>query len=271
MSELESMAAGMVIQYSERLDPEPDGSFQMKAADFAREIELETTVNRAPSMIAAGCVYLTSLARGADYTQEQVAKAFDCTDVGLRMAYKDIAEEDGWEIDQPEPSVLVVESTNGRVMNGDDKQGNPNKDDEGRLDRLVNFFGAIEDSVSLTSEAKERYSNRTGESSESVADGGVFDTEPVWAGTEDKYEAIEQACVELHAAGVEKARCQEITEVTNEILDERGFKTTLRSSSMARFLTADKFERWSDKVKIRHEREPPGAGWWHIDVEEREP
>lgn len=268
MSELESIAAAMVIQYTERLDPEPTGSFQMKAADLAHEIELESTVNRSPSMIAAGCVYLTSLARGADYTQEEVSGAFDCTELGLRMAYKDIAGEDGWEIDRPEPSVLVVESTNGRVLNGGGGKRNPDKNDESRTDRIVRFFGAIQDSVTLSSEAEGSYSNRTGETSESVVGGSVFDTEPVRAETEDKYEAIEQACLELHAAGVDKARCQDITDVTNEILEERGFRAILRNPAMARFLSAGKFERWSEKVNITHEREPPGAGWWHIDVTE---
>lgn len=265
MSELESLAAGMVIQYSTGLNPEPSDNFKMRASELAREIELESTVNRAPRMIAAGSVYLTSLARGSGYTQDDISKAYDCSDVGLRHTYRDIAETDGWEIQEHANGQKTVRSTAGRVMGGATREG---KRDEEHVNRLVRFFGAIQDKVSFRSEAKADYEERAAPSSDASTDGELLGGKPRWAGTEDKYEAIEQACLELHNAGVEKARCREITEVTNEILEERGFQTSLRSASMSRFLSAGKFERWSDEVTIGHERDPPGAGWWHIEVAE---
>ena len=247
----------MVIQYSTGLNPEPSTAFKMRASELARSIELESTVNRAPRMIAAGSVYLTSLARGSGYTQDDISNAYDCSGVGLRHTYRDIAETDGWEIEEHANGQKTIESTAGRVMGGARRDS---KQDGEETDRLVRFWEAIQDTVSFTSQAAA--------TSDGLTDSEVLEDKRERPRKEDKYEAIEEACVGLHNRGFEKSRCAKITEATNDVLQDRGFRANIRSSSMRRFLTGDRFERWSDRVTLRYEREPPGAGWWHIDVAE---
>lgn len=72
--------------------------FETRAAAMAKRAELEHPVNRAPSTLAAGAVYLVGLLEGPRFSQHEVADAAEVSAVAVRNCYPDIAAAEGIEL-----------------------------------------------------------------------------------------------------------------------------------------------------------------------------
>jgi len=85
---------------SEQIDDTVDGlglsqQCVAKAAGFAKRADFEHPINRSPSAVAAGSVYLAALLVNEKVTQATISETADVSRVAIRNAYQDIADHEG--------------------------------------------------------------------------------------------------------------------------------------------------------------------------------
>lgn len=88
--EVVSRAETLVGECMNNLEEEYSKQYEEKAKEYARKAELEETINRAPSSIAAGSIYTAGLFMHEKRTQAQVGAACDVSQSTIRKAYLDI-------------------------------------------------------------------------------------------------------------------------------------------------------------------------------------
>lgn len=90
-----TLAHTLVPDILDELGIDPDGAVGEHATELARRAALEHPVNRAPSVVAAGAVYLAGLLKNRERSQPAVAEASGVSEVAVRDAYFEIAEHEG--------------------------------------------------------------------------------------------------------------------------------------------------------------------------------
>lgn len=96
MTKRDSKAADRVEEIVKELDFPEDGEVAEKAKAMAYRAEWVYPINRAPSTIAAGSVYLASLLCNEKRTQQQVSEASDVGIPAIQRAYPEIGEAEGY-------------------------------------------------------------------------------------------------------------------------------------------------------------------------------
>lgn len=85
-------APGLVPEYLNNDPEKPSDSVEEKARELALKADREYPVNRSPSTIAAGAIYMGALLVNEKYTQKEVAEISDVSATSVRKAYHDIRE-----------------------------------------------------------------------------------------------------------------------------------------------------------------------------------
>jgi len=81
------------------------------AEDLCEEIELQSSINRSPSALAAASLYWVALMHNEKVTQKEVASVTDVATQTIRNAYHEIAEREGIDLSHESNS----EGTNDRA------------------------------------------------------------------------------------------------------------------------------------------------------------
>jgi transcription initiation factor TFIIIB Brf1 subunit/transcription initiation factor TFIIB len=66
-----------------------------RATAYAKRADFDHPINRSPSAVAAGSVYLAALMVNEKVTQATLSESSDVSRVAIRNAYQDIAQHEG--------------------------------------------------------------------------------------------------------------------------------------------------------------------------------
>ena len=98
------LAQDHVAAICDALAVDPD--VRAQAESLAVAADESAQINRAPTVTAAGAVYLASQRVGADHSQADVGHAADVSAVSIRDAYQELLSLDDGDRWAPEPATL---------------------------------------------------------------------------------------------------------------------------------------------------------------------